>query len=79
MIHARRSDGLADPAPTGVPHRWQNRACGDSSARQVVHDRAVRLAPQALQKFPDAGLPQDGQVVDVMREKPKRRKVSGKQ
>jgi hypothetical protein len=68
MIHARRSDDRADPAPIGVPHRWQNRACGDSSARQAVQDRALRLAPHALQKFPDAVLPQDGHVVDGITE-----------
>jgi hypothetical protein len=73
MVQARRSDGRAagDP-PTGVPQRWQNRAWGESSARHAEHARALRLAPQLLQKFPDAEAPQLGQVVDVMRKKRKR-------
>jgi hypothetical protein len=33
-----------------------------------VQDRALRLAPHALQKFPDAVLPQDGHVVDGITE-----------
>jgi hypothetical protein len=52
-----------EPPLTGVPHRWQNRAWGESSAQQAVQARSVRLAPQALQKLPDAAEPQDGQVV----------------
>ena len=63
-IHAVRSrDGTpagAAPAPAGRPQRWQNRACGARSARQPAHARATRLAPQALQKFPEAGVPHAG-------------------
>jgi hypothetical protein len=58
MIQALRSEPARRPAPpTGVPHRWQNRAWGESSARQSAQDWALRLAPQELQKFPDAGAP----------------------
>ena len=66
---ARRSpDRLAGDPPTGVPQRWQNRAWGESSARQAVHAGPLRLAPQSLQKLPEAVLPQDGQVTVVMGE-----------
>ena len=63
MVQARRSDGapVFEGPPTGVPHRWQKRAWGDSSARQDTQDRAVRPAPQALQKFPAELAPQTGQ------------------
>src|SRR6185295_5137247 len=50
------------PGPVGRPHRWQKRAWGDRSARQPAQVRATRLAPQALQKLPEAGLPQAGQT-----------------
>jgi hypothetical protein len=66
MIQALRSESARgrEPPLAGAPHRWQNRAWGESSARQAVQDRPVRLAPQALQKFPEAGLPQEEQVVE---------------
>jgi hypothetical protein len=47
--------------PVGRPQRWQKRACGARSARQLPHARGTRLDPQALQKLPEAGLPQAGQ------------------
>jgi hypothetical protein len=53
---------VAADAPAGRPQRWQNLACGARSARQPSQLRATRLAPQALQKLPDAGLPQAGQI-----------------
>jgi hypothetical protein len=55
--------GLTPPAPTGRPHRWQKRARAERSAWQASQVRAVRLAPQALQKLPVAGVPQAGQGV----------------
>jgi hypothetical protein len=48
-------------ASTGRPQRWQNRAWGDKSARHAAQLRGTKLAPQALQKLPEAGLPQAGQ------------------
>ena len=63
--HAFRSDRgfrVAGWLPTGRPHRWQKRACGESSARQPAQLRGIRLAPQALQKLPAPAAPQDGQV-----------------
>jgi hypothetical protein len=67
MIQARRSEA-ADRGclATEVPQRWQNRAWAVSSARQAVQARGARLAPQALQKLPDAVAPQAGQVVVVI-------------
>jgi hypothetical protein len=63
MVHAFRSEVERLLTGTGVPHRWQNRAWDDRSARQAVHARACKLAPQELQKLPDAEAPQEGQVV----------------
>jgi hypothetical protein len=65
MSHAVRSRAVSPAAlePAGRPQRWQNRACGESSALQPAQRRGTRLAPQALQNFPVAGLPQAGQVV----------------
>jgi hypothetical protein len=68
MVQARRVAGVAPAsvrpaADTGWPQRWQNRAWGESSARQRVQARGERLAPQLLQNFPDAEAPQTGQVV----------------
>ncbi|HEX7337680.1 MAG TPA: hypothetical protein VF252_10770 [Gemmatimonadales bacterium] len=61
MIHAVRSVAF----PAGWPQRWQNRAWGESSARQALHDRGPRLAPQAVQNLPDgAAAPQAGQVAE---------------
>jgi hypothetical protein len=69
MVQATRSErsGFVPPGPlvAGRPHRWQYRACGDSSARQEEQDRGMRLAPQPLQKLPDALAPQAGQVCGV--------------
>jgi hypothetical protein len=68
MVQARRSEaGVVAAPPTGCPHRWQNRAWGESSARHTVHARAVRLAPQWLQKLPEVCLPQAGQVAVIGR------------
>jgi hypothetical protein len=67
MVHGPRFAGPDCPRPpgeTGWPQRWQNRACGDSSARQKLQARAERLAPQLLQNFPVPPVPQTGQVVD---------------
>jgi hypothetical protein len=53
-----------------APQRWQNRAWGESSARQAAQARAPSGAPQAVQKFPEPAAPQAGQVregdVEVM-------------
>src|SRR5689334_20661805 len=48
---------------TGLPHRWQNRACGESSALQMPQTLVLRLAPHPQQKFPAAGDPQLGHVM----------------
>jgi hypothetical protein len=63
MIHAFRSDGGL--FPVGWPQRWQNRAWAESSARQEVHVRGPRLAPQAPQNLPAAAAPQAGQETEV--------------
>jgi hypothetical protein len=65
MSHAVRSraGSRAPSAPAGRPQRWQNRACGESSAWHPAQARGTKLAPQALQKLPEAGLPQTGQTV----------------
>jgi hypothetical protein len=70
MIQARRSEAADREWPaTEVPQRWQNRAWGLSSARHAEQARGARLAPQALQKLPDASAPQSGQVVVVTGQK----------
>jgi hypothetical protein len=63
-IHAFRSERDAAAAPAGWPQRWQKRARGDSSAWQLEQVRRPKLAPQALQKFPDAWTPHAGQVAE---------------
>ncbi len=50
----------AEGSGAGCPHRWQNRAWAESRAWQEAQVRAARLAPQALQKLPVAGVPQAG-------------------
>ena len=50
------------PGAAGWPQRWQNRAWGESAARQAAQVRATRLAPQALQNLPAAAAPQAGQA-----------------
>src|SRR4051812_4951166 len=59
------------PPAVGWPHRWQKRAWGDNSARQKAQARAARLAPQLLQKLPEAAAPHAGQglleVASVMK------------
>ena len=50
------------PAPTGWPQRWQKRAWAPRDARQRTQLRGSRLAPQALQNFPEVDAPQAGQV-----------------
>jgi hypothetical protein len=65
-IQAQRSDGRAGAsAAAGRPQRWQNRARGDSAVPQPSQARAARLAPQLLQKRPEAGLPHAGHVTGV--------------
>jgi hypothetical protein len=49
-------------APTGWPQRWQKRAWAASDARQRAQLLGSRLAPQALQNFPEALAPQAGQA-----------------
>ena len=51
----------AAAAPTGSPQRWQYRARGDRAAPQWRQSRGLRVAPQALQKTPEAGAPHAGQ------------------
>jgi hypothetical protein len=54
--------GPPDPPPgAAVPHRWQKRACAESSAWHVRQVRAPTGAPQVLQKLPVPGVPQAGQ------------------
>jgi hypothetical protein len=43
--------------PTGVPHRWQNFAPGESGALQAAHDDAVTGAPHSVQKRPLTAAP----------------------
>src|SRR5689334_19907733 len=62
-VRSRAGSEAARPAPTCRPQRWQNRARGERSARHPAQVRGTRLAPQALQNLPEAGLPQAGQVV----------------
>jgi MFS family permease len=60
-IQAVRSEpGARPPAPPGWPQRWQNLAWAPRGARQRVQLLGVRLAPQALQNFPEAAAPQAG-------------------
>jgi len=62
-IQAARSEPgerLSDPA--GRPQRWQNLAWAPSGARQLTQLLGARLAPQALQNFPEAAAPHAGQV-----------------
>src|SRR5215208_1096705 len=60
-VRSRRgSPAVGGGPPAGRPQRWQNRAWGERSARQAAQVRATRLAPQALQKLPDAALPHAG-------------------
>jgi hypothetical protein len=62
-IQAVRSERSAPtPAPTGWPQRWQKRAWAPRVARQRRQVLGSRLAPQALQNFPEADAPQAGQV-----------------
>ena len=62
-IQAERPEPSAPaPAATGWPQRWQNRAWAPNAARQRTQLLGSRLAPQALQNFPDADAPQAGQV-----------------
>ena len=62
-IHAARSDPGARPsAPVGRPQRWQNLAWAPRAARQRTQLLGPRLAPQALQNFPEAAAPQAGQA-----------------
>ncbi len=62
-IQAVRSDpAVRASAPAGRPQRWQNLAWGPSGARQRTQLLGARLAPQALQNFPEAAAPQAGQV-----------------
>ena len=62
-IQAERSEpAVWTPAPTGWPQRWQNRAWAPRGARQRRQLPGSRLAPQALQNFPEADAPQAGQV-----------------
>jgi hypothetical protein len=68
-IHAVRSErpvagvGAIIRVPaSGAPHRWQNRACADTSAPQAAQVRGPSAVPQALQNFPCAGWPQPGQL-----------------
>jgi hypothetical protein len=61
-IQAARSEPAArPPAPTGWPQRWQNLAWAPKGARQRTQLLGARLAPQALQNFPEAAAPQAGQ------------------
>lgn len=62
-IQAARSEpGARPPAPAGRPQRWQNLAWAPRGARQWTQLLGARLAPQALQNFPEAAVPQAGQV-----------------
>ena len=62
-IQAVRSEPVARAsAPAGRPHRWQNLAWAPRGARQWRQLLDARLAPQALQNFPEAATPQAGQV-----------------
>ena len=62
-IQAARSEpGARPPAPAGWPQRWQNLAWAPSGARQRRQLLGARLAPQALQNFPEAAAPQAGQA-----------------
>ena len=53
--------GAVPPAGAAAPHRWQKRACADSSAWQARQVRVPSEAPQVLQKLPVPGVPQAGQ------------------
>jgi hypothetical protein len=64
-VRSRAGVPAAAGAPTGRPQRWQKRARGLRSARQPAQVRTIRLAPQALQKFPAAGAPQAGHGVGL--------------
>ena len=60
-IQAARSDpGARASAPAGRPQRWQNLAWAPRGARQRTQLLGARLAPQALQNFPEAAAPQAG-------------------
>ena len=60
--HAKRSEpAFWAPAPTAWPQRWQKRAWAPREARQRTQLRGSRLAPQALQNFPEVDAPQAGQ------------------
>ena len=65
-IQAERSEPVAwTSPPAGWPHRWQKRAWDPSAARQRAQLLGWRLAPQALQNFPEADAPQAGQTAGV--------------
>jgi hypothetical protein len=65
-IQAERSDPEPPTsAPTGWPQRWQKRAWEPREARQRTQLLGSRLAPQALQNFPEAEAPQAGQTAAV--------------
>ncbi len=49
--------------PTAVPHRWQNRAPGDSAARQAAQLAPSSGVPQLEQKRPLAGAEHLGQTL----------------
>lgn len=62
-IQAVRSEPTVRPsAPAGRPQRWQNLAWAPRGARQRTQLLGAKLAPQALQNFPEAAAPQAGQV-----------------
>jgi hypothetical protein len=48
--------------PTGVPHRWQNFAPGESCVPHDAQATPTRAAPHAEQNLPLAAAPHDGQV-----------------
>src|SRR5215216_5782720 len=47
--------------PTAVPHRWQNRAPGESRERHPEQIASATAAPHSEQKRPVVGAPQLGQ------------------
>jgi hypothetical protein len=49
--------------PTAVPHRWQNRAPGESRERHPEQIASATAAPHSEQKRPVVGAPQLGQAL----------------
>jgi hypothetical protein len=59
-VHGTKAGSGLGCAPSGAPQAWQNRAPGESAARQVGHAAPRWGAPQLLQKLPLATWPQRG-------------------